>query len=338
MANLNCKSIITFAVICSRALLACWLASSHFVNAADEVDVDGPRWYQIEVLIFANKNEQPSNEVWRDDIALAYPLNWIALKDPDAIIETETAEVGNPLEFGATTSKSINTSPIESVPDDGVIAADIELPTVDLEREPYYLLPPELRALEPQAMAIKRSYNYRLLFQAAWRQPVVDADQASSILISGGDAYAEQHELEGSLSLSVSRYLHLKTNLWFTRFVNNFGQDRGNWPELPLRPDLREYDALPVQTWEESVSIWERLKPLNDEYDKILESPYIPQRISLLQQKRRMKSQEIHYIDHPHFGIVILCTPYEVPPEPPEQEQPAQPLDQQPLPDTKESA
>jgi hypothetical protein len=35
-----------------------------------------------------------------------------------------------------------------------------------------------------------------------------------------------------------------------------------------------------------------------------------------MKQHRRMRSGEIHYLDHPMFGVVVLATPYE-PPKPP---------------------
>lgn len=335
MATVNPLSPLASLFHGLSAIVISLLALVSYAVAAEESDPDTSRWYQVEVLIFAHKNEQSSSELWRDDIALAYPLNWVVLKDPDVLVplveeQSETAnteieqfEIENPaaekphsaLAADISAGPSQLASDVADTPFDSE-AETMVAPPVDLEREPFYLLPPEQRDLEAQASAIRRSYPYRLLFHAGWRQPVVDADEAASILISGGNRFGEHFELEGSISLSVSRYLHLRTNLWYTRFVNNYGQDRGDWPQLPVRPDLREYVSPPTHSWgETSEPLWERFQPLNDEYDKILESPYIPKRISLIQQRRRMKSQEIHYIDHPHIGIVILCTPYELPPE-----------------------
>ncbi len=43
-----------------------------------------------------------------------------------------------------------------------------------------------------------------------------------------------------------------------------------------------------------------------------------------LTEKRRMRSQEVHYFDNPRFGVIALITPYEPEPEPaPEPEPPA---------------
>ena len=35
-----------------------------------------------------------------------------------------------------------------------------------------------------------------------------------------------------------------------------------------------------------------------------------------LRQQRRMRSKELHYFDHPRFGVIALITPYEPEPEP----------------------
>jgi len=46
-----------------------------------------------------------------------------------------------------------------------------------------------------------------------------------------------------------------------------------------------------------------------------------------LKQQRRMRSKEIHYFDHPRFGVVALITPYKSPQATPETDipVPAQP-------------
>jgi hypothetical protein len=41
----------------------------------------------------------------------------------------------------------------------------------------------------------------------------------------------------------------------------------------------------------------------------VQEQQYPYRHAVLLQQKRRMRSEEIHYIDHPLLGIVVTLTP-----------------------------
>jgi hypothetical protein len=42
-----------------------------------------------------------------------------------------------------------------------------------------------------------------------------------------------------------------------------------------------------------------------------------------LRQRRRMRSKELHYFDHPRFGVIALITPYEAVEVPPETDIPA---------------
>jgi hypothetical protein len=39
-----------------------------------------------------------------------------------------------------------------------------------------------------------------------------------------------------------------------------------------------------------------------------------------LREKRRMRSRELHYFDHPRFGMITMVTPYDAPEEEPEPE------------------
>ncbi len=305
-----------FATAASFALCSAPSSAQTEVNEEPEAD----RWYQVEVILLAHKNSS-DNEIWRNDIALAYPPNWTELKDPDALLaeavacgsKTENEEPENTQED---TAQPISDASVTN--GDNRLADELTFNTedlcpeaADLDREPYYLLPKELRALNEQAQELKWSRQHRVLFHQAWRQPIVDKAEATSIIINAGDIYGTHSELEGTLSISVSRYLHLKTNLWFSEFAHNYGQDRGEWPELPVRPSQQEYS---LTQFEENIeSPWDRVQPLNDEYDKILDRPFVPEQITLIKQKRRMRSKEVHYIDHPKVGIVILLDPYEVP-------------------------
>ena len=138
----------------------------------------------------------------------------------------------------------------------------------------------------------------------------------------------------------LSRYLHVETNLW----LNTAGEYLpGTWqmPAPPLGPpsliieeqapvdigaaigELTESAVpgaevtmtapLPMQETGESL-----LAPDPNEPDKGLEgeeliqveAPVYPYRHAvLLEQTRRMRSNEIHYIDHPLLGVVIKFTP-----------------------------
>jgi hypothetical protein len=280
------------------------LAQQTSTDTADENEI---RWYQIELLAFSQNVPNQTQEQWRTDIALAYPPNWQRLKQPpelDSLVQ-DTAANAEATEGTSATSDNL-------------------LLGADLEREPYYLLPKELRELNNNASALSRDPRYRVLFHESWRQPVVDLDSAPSLLIHGGETYGEHQELEGSITISVARYLHLHTNLWLSEFTRNYGQNQQSWrqddnakdwPTLPVRPDLREVDTQEWTPLATQADAWSGLTALETEYDKILNQPYVLDKVVLLKQKRRMRSGELHFIDHPLMGLLIKITPYELPEE-----------------------
>lgn len=245
------------------------------------------RWFQIEILIFTQSDQQNQQETWPTNIALAYPPNWKQLESFDP--ETQ----------------------MEQHPD----------PALFLATEPYYSLPSEERLLNNNLRDLENSPRNRVLYHQAWRQQVWGIDEAPSLLIQGGQQYGNHYELEGSINLSVARYLHLKTNLWFTEFENNFGQEANDYPPLPELPSLTQ-ETLEQDLLGETQSPWDRIEITASEYEKILDEPYVSRRIITMKQKRRMRSKEIHYVDHPVIGMIVYIVPYELP----EIEEPAEEL------------
>ncbi len=270
-------------------------------NTPEPSEADPIRWYQIELIAFSQSISSQGQEQWRPDIALAYPPNWKQLKTPQEFKAPEGADEENP------NDEAVNEN-------DETSEASSSIAT-DLNVEPYYLLPTEDQELNPNARALKRDKRYRVLFHQSWRQPVVDIENAPSLLISGGDSFSNHHELEGSITISVARYLHLHTNLWLSEFTRNYGQEQGQWPALPIRPDLRQVESQEWSTSLEESDAWSNFNGPESEFEKILNQPYVLDRVVLVKQKRRMRSGELHFIDHPLLGLLIKVTPYELPVE-----------------------
>jgi hypothetical protein len=143
-------------------------------------------------------------------------------------------------------------------------------------------VPTNERSLNPQAATLARSGNYTLLFHQAWRQTIYA--NKTNIAISGGKVFNGHHELEGSISLSVGQYLKIQTNLWLTKFAPAGTSIAESWPELPNLPNSFTSDV-------------DTSNPI--------------QRIVKLNQERTMRSNEVHYIDHPVMGLIIKITPVE---------------------------
>jgi hypothetical protein len=144
------------------------------------------------------------------------------------------------------------------------------------------LLPAAERTLNPQSSILAKSGSYTLLYHQAWRQTIYG--RKTNLLITGGKTLNGHQELEGFISLSVGQYLKLQTNLWLTQFAPAGSQVTESWPELPLIPGS---EAAP------------------DSQD------YLVKRVVKLIQQRSMRSNEIHYLDHPLMGVIIKIFPYD---------------------------
>ncbi|MFO7602537.1 MAG: CsiV family protein, partial [Gammaproteobacteria bacterium] len=131
----------------------------------------------------------------------------------------------------------------------------------------------------------------------AWRQPGLASEVALPVVIQDTIA-AEipepgttagqpepllytQARLDGIITISLARYLHFETTL---RFEAN-----------GLTPPPTEQNAGFLTT---------------DTLDTIKAGPSTVVYVDT--QRRRMRSSELHYIDHPVIGMLVLMTPVEL--------------------------
>jgi Peptidoglycan-binding protein, CsiV len=159
----------------------------------------------------------------------------------------------------------------------------------------FSMLQPEARQLNSQANSIAKSGSYSLLFHQAWKQMITRKN--TSILIQGGKIFNGHHELEGSISLSVSLYLQLQTNLWLTQFSPAATDVNDGWPELPTVPNLSAALTNPI------------INEVSNETPNQITAEYVTKRIVKINQQKNMRSVDIHYIDHPLLGIIIKTIP-----------------------------
>ncbi len=143
-------------------------------------------------------------------------------------------------------------------------------------------------------------------------------------------------QLDGLFTVYVKRYLHVRFDLAYknismkevdeSQFASftNFA-----FPEQINNTTVADEATTPQQnsTDENSFELPAHLN-WNDVEDENLLSfgePGNSQKLQLeylkpflMQQKRRVRSKEIHYFDHPLFGVIMLITPYD--PEPVEED------------------
>lgn len=107
-------------------------------------------------------------------------------------------------------------------------------------------------------------------------------------------------ELEGTITLHIARYLHLTTDLWLSADnISSHSYDDNNG---------RQDHVPPAQT-DLNKNINKPPNGLVDTSTDIGDANKADRKIIVLRQHRRMRSKELHYIDHPLMGILLFITP-----------------------------
>jgi hypothetical protein len=160
-----------------------------------------------------------------------------------------------------------------------------------------------------------------IVWSQKWRQPIQSKKESTSDdnlininlvaplnvknAISSGEAL-DEIEINGQIYLYRSRFLHLVAELqvqhW--RTLNDHSElDKGL--TSPHSNQLQDISIIPSTSSSPTAAI-----------DRI------PLRAAIVSQSRRMRSNELHYLDHPMLGILVRVTPADYGIEPPASETP----------------
>jgi len=145
---------------------------------------------------------------------------------------------------------------------------------------------PERFRLQRAANRIERRGLGRILFHGRWLQAVPGRDAPDPILVTGGERLnppLASHELVGTVGVTLGRYLHFRTDLFF------------HGPGLGLEPA-----GAAMDTAGESLLLTAAPTTSAAGYMQLSES-------------RRMRSEELHYLDHPKLGLVVRIDPITFP-------------------------
>lgn len=167
-------------------------------------------------------------------------------------------------------------------------AVTIEMMPTKSPNIAYQQLAPELIADQAVFDRLKHSGRYRVLYQAAWRQPITAKEQSTPVFIQGGKLYGESYEMEGVIDLHVSRYLHFEADIMLTEFTRqeNPSERSPYWTNSGAESGQNPADPLSTTSY--------------------MSTSYTPTRVYRLHESRRMRSGERHYLDHPVLGLVVL--------------------------------
>ena len=285
------------------------------------------RWYKVELMVFSHRGSAVS-EQFEPTPELGYPKHHRFLLHPQQLRAAAARHEGAVEldSFGRLTLLPPVTEPdepdiplLEETLTDVAAEADESLAEEEAgprRPTPFVALPASQREFRGKAAYMQNTGEYRILFHEAWAQPVMGINAAVPLVLDRSGDTQDWPELQGSIKLHVARYLHLETRIW----LNTRGDylPPGNWrmPAAPLGPPSVIIVEPPAEEElafiEPEVSLYD-----SDSEDGALggdafleEEPASPWRHAvLLDQKRRMRSLEVHYIDHPLLSVVIKLEP-----------------------------
>lgn len=139
------------------------------------------------------------------------------------------------------------------------------------------------------------SGDYRILLHQGWHQPTRERNRAFSLFLSGGDAIVPK-----SVALSDDGALRAPPLLDpVIQFEDSTGELTSSRPlsepefQSTLKIYLSRYLHVEPDAW-------------------LAQDSALGQRYWVnINQKRRMRSNELHYLDHPQFGILLRLTPWQ---------------------------
>jgi hypothetical protein len=264
------------SIVC--VLLA--LTPCAMLRAAESVVPPTDAWYRVEVVIFerlGSGSDTSAAEVFVTQAPRAFSRD--ALAFDDNATRTEAYSLDGETRASITPNAATQLPRTASTPPSSVApgneqAAALADHEFKLQQRSFRFEPSSSFLLSPHVARLQRNPGYRVVFHRAWIQPVPDRDQLLPMLIQVGDrAAGGGWRIEGVLGVTRERYLHLDTRLWYAL-------DPG-----PAGDTTIAFDG------------------------KFAESSADGAGYTELREQRRMRSGELHYLDHPKFGVLARVDP-----------------------------
>ena len=270
-------------------------------------------WYAVEVIIFERSSEMGRGaEFWPAETGLPDIAGAVELSEEGTLPKQSSGEIQSDSDI------------ITSEPGD---AAN---PPPAATAPAFRLVPPEDYRLNDVWASLDKSSAYRPLLQVSWIQPGVPSEQARPIhvrnnnaalgAVSAGDEDLQpvpsetgygptlssrirvardpsKPALDGTLRVHRARYLHVQADLLYYRPAD--GDTRA--------PSNDDTGATTIPDSPDTAHI-----------EQLLAEEDVTPRLFRLMETRRMRSRELHYFDHPLFGMIVEAWPVESPQAAPE--------------------
>ena len=158
--------------------------------------------------------------------------------------------------------------------------SDIEsIPTLEVNKSVFEIDSAREFSLSAEVSKIARSRDFRVISTKSWFQVIKDRDAAELIFIDSD--FFKGTRIFGFFQLYKERFLHFNTKLYLSELDPLFTQDE------------RLMVGKNVFNEEKELDIYE------EKNQKVLYE---------VVHSKKFRSGELHYVDHPKFGMLIMLT------------------------------
>lgn len=259
---------------------------------------EAPRWYEVEVALIGYQDSSKINhENWPEILTNEQASD--LLEEDINIIETEKDEPWSWINWwNSEDQKNDNLYNVQGIQaSDAQSAPALQVPFTE-----------QGIAFEDKVEKFNKAKELQVIWSKKWQQPIPEkegaTDTENTVKIDfrtplnfqksiKSSAPLLEAEVSGEIYLYRSRYLHLVSEL-----------NIQHWQSLDSSSPLdKSINVLPSHTLQgENIIPSKSSTPLTAINE-------IPLRAASVNQSRRMRSNELHYIDHPLLGILVRVTP-----------------------------
>jgi hypothetical protein len=182
------------------------------------------------------------------------------------------------------------------------------------------LIPDDQLHLSSAAQRLTRSGRFNVLALTGWYQAFPPDYTGNTMQIALGDwlESAGHREVEGTITIDRQRYLHVNVNLnhWYAD-QSGANSLAGPMPIATIEPDLsgeKLQEGGENLAAEAAGNSGNRQQTTNSGQPAVQQDPALAPAAELLtwiRETRRMRSEEVHFLDSPTLGVLVYFSPIE---------------------------
>lgn len=157
--------------------------------------------------------------------------------------------------------------------------------------------------LNTAAQRLERSGKYRVLMKAGWYEAFPPGYEGDPLKVSIGNWLdgARQREIQGTITIDRKRYLHVKVNLnqWQPAPERTAEEQPGMTTVQPDQPGTAPSAEAASQASEAPATAQTAIP-------ETMAAPTPVQLLTWIHETRRMRSEEIHFLDSPTIGVLVF--------------------------------